>query len=460
MPKYTKEQLPELKAHLAKLKEREKQEKEEKKRKQAQPQEPNLVTEPTYEPEAPNIYEDLIGEPKEPDSATNITPPWPDYSDWPEPKEPPEAYVAHEAQPQATKEATPPAQLNTVQAVSKEQEKPTPRQKSMEESNGIKIINAYELLNMSFPEPKYAVEGIIPEGLTVLAGGPKIGKSALVLHLFVAISLGGYALGRIEVTEGNVLYLALEDTPRRLKTRLARIIKDTQCTEEDAKKLAKSSLVTQCPRQNEGGIDFIRQHLGANPDTRLVIIDTLQKFRRTQTGKGNNQYAEDYDTVAEIKALADEFHVAILLVHHVKKGVEVDWLNTISGTQGIAGAADTILILERSRNSNLGKLSITGRDVEEKSYDMEVDKFSWILKGESQPEESPLSGNNQKIVDYLELHAGDSYTPAEITKKLELNKNTVLSGLNRLNKKGIIKKNVYGGYYMPKEPDTPEEPKE
>lgn len=457
MSEYTRKQLPELKKRFAKLEELERREKEEKQRKQTQA--PKPVSEPThkpkakaskkepaatYEPEAPNIYEDLIGEPKEPDSATNITPPWPDYSDCPEPKEPPEAYVAHEAQPQAKKKATP-AVKSTAQ-----------RQES---NSAVKIINAYDLLNMEFPEPKYAVEGIIPEGLTVLAGGPKIGKSALALHLFVAISLGGYALGKIKVTEGRVLYLALEDTPRRLKTRLNQIIEDNQCTEEDKKKLVKSSLITQIPRQHEGGLEYLSQYLTANPDTRLVIIDTLQKFRRPHKNKGS-LYGEDYDTLGEIKALADKYNVAILLIHHKKKGAADDWLNEVSGTQGIAGTADTILMLERSRNSNLGTLSITGRDVEEKTYDMEVNNFTWILKGESQPEESPLSGNNQKIVDYLELHAGDSYTPAEITKKLELNKNTVLSGLNRLNKKGIIKKNVYGGYYMPKEPDTPEEPKE
>ena len=118
-------------------------------------------------------------------------------------------------------------------------------------------------------------------------------------------------------------------------------------------------------------------------ELRLVIIDTFQMFRKQLSGKGS-MYAEDYDTVSRIKSIADKFNSSILILHHLKKGVEGDWLSEISGSQGISGAADTIFSLKRERNSNMGTLHRTGRDVEEKDFIMKLDGFGWQLIGEAE----------------------------------------------------------------------------
>ena len=84
----------------------------------------------------------------------------------------------------------------------------------------MEAFSAADLLALTLPEPKWAVAGLLPAGFSVLAGKPKLGKSWLGLDIALAVALGGVALGSIHVSQGDVLYLALEDTTRRLQTRI------------------------------------------------------------------------------------------------------------------------------------------------------------------------------------------------------------------------------------------------
>lgn len=316
---------------------------------------------------------------------------------------------------------------------------PKERQEIMKQ---VRSTNAYALLHKVFPPMKWAVEGFIPTGLTVLAGNPKVGKSILTLNICSAISLGGCVFGNIPVKQGSALYLALEDTERRLQERL----QEQGATEEI---LMNLELTTVAPRQNEGGLKYIRWWLEEHEDARLVAIDTLQKFRKQLNGK-TSIYAEDYDIVSELKSLADEFDVAFLVIHHLKKASEFDWVNEISGSQGIAGAADTIISLKRERNSNGGLLSITGRDVEEKEYEMQLNKFGWAVIGERKEEKYiPTTNGEQKILEYLSTVADTvtakglfEYYHADLKDEKEQKKEmgNIRKRLERLTDKGIIAK--------------------
>ena len=262
----------------------------------------------------------------------------------------------------------------------------------------VEQINAQTLRSKIFAPPKWAVQDFIPVGLSILAGGPKVGKSILSLHLSLAIALGGYAFGKIKVEQGDVLYLALEDTQRRLQDR----IEGSEISESDD--ISRLTLATRVPRQHVGGLEYIRWWLGIHKNARLIIIDTLQQFRKILQGK-NNIYGEDYAAVSEIKQLADEFDVAFLVIHHLKKAGSDDWLNEISGSQGIAGAADTIFSLKRARTKEKGILHRTGRDVEEKDFAMSLEGFRWILEGDAALLTMP--DWQVKIVEYLEAQATD-----------------------------------------------------
>lgn len=230
---------------------------------------------------------------------------------------------------------------------------------------------APELMSAEFPEPRWAVPCIVPEGLTLLAGAPKLGKSWLAMALAVAVSTGGKALGRLDVEQGEALYLALEDPARRLQQRLGIVL------EGDA---VPPSLhfATAWPLFHDGGADQLAAWLEVHPDCRLVVVDVLARIRGSLSDK-EDRYTADYRVMTRLKNLADEYCVAIVVVHHTRKASAEDFLDLVSGTQGLAGACDTVLVLARSRGTADAKLHVTGRDVEEAEHALNLTNGCWTL---------------------------------------------------------------------------------
>jgi RecA-family ATPase len=156
-------------------------------------------------------------------------------------------------------------------------------------------------------------------------------------------------------------------------------------------------------------------------------------------------YAEDYDAVSEIKKLADEFDVPILIIHHLKKAKEQsDWLNEFSGSQGIAGSADTLFALKRQRTDPRAILHRTGRDVEEKDFSMRIDRFGWVLEGDA--ELFTIPEWKRQIMDYLKEH--DSVSPMNLAQTFNLSISSAQQNLHRLAKEGLIKKVGHGTYTL------------
>ena len=157
-------------------------------------------------------------------------------------------------------------------------------------------------------------------------------------------------------------------------------------------------------------------------------------------------YAEDYDVISNIKAVGDKFNVPILIIHHLKKGMEGDWLSEISGSQGIAGAADSIFSLKRERNSNIGILHRTGRDVEEKDFFMKLENYGWILQEDA--ENFTMPEWKRQILDFLKENI--SVSPMQLSEKYNIDHKTAQKNLHRLVKEGLIKKVGYGTYGLAK----------
>lgn len=270
----------------------------------------------------------------------------------------------------------------------------------------IRFYSAKELVGLELPEPKWAVEGILPEGMSLLAAKPKLGKSWLMLQMSLAIAAGGVALG-VNVSRGKVLYLALEDTKRRLQSRLKKI--------EDATREPVSdwlTVATQWPRQDKGGLDELAQWAEANRDARLIVIDTWQKFRPTKT-RGRDCYEEDYEHATQVKALADRFSIAINTTHHCRKLEAGDPLDEVSGTLGLTGAADGILVMKRERGRHDAALFVSGRDVEERELALKWDAqyCLWSVLGHA--DEYRLSKERAEVMDVLR-QAGRPMGAAEV----------------------------------------------
>jgi AAA domain len=226
----------------------------------------------------------------------------------------------------------------------------------------------------SFPPLTYAVPGIIPEGLTLLVGPPKAGKSWLSLSLAIAVASGGVALGRLRVGDPRpVLLLALEDGDRRLQDRCRALVGPDHIP-------ARLHYLT---RIVPGAIlatvtQWLDSHGHEQP---LVIVDTLGKCLPPAL-PGESAYGRDYRVGGSLKRLVDDHPGSSLVTnHHDRKAASEDFVDSVSGTHGLAGAADTVILLARPRQSDDAILHVTGRDVEEAEYAVTCHGGVWSLAG-------------------------------------------------------------------------------
>jgi AAA domain len=275
-------------------------------------------------------------------------------------------------------------------------------------------FNADQLRTMTFPPLNYLLPGLIPEGCVLIVSKPKLGKSWLVLDLAIGTAAGRFVLGDLKPAHGAVLYLALEDGKRRLQRRLGKLLPTfigdwpTNLT-----------FATEWQRANEGGVAAIERWIentkAADGNPRLVIVDTLAQFRKRSAGK--DHYQEDNDAIAELRKLASKHGITIAVVHHDRKSEAEDVFDTVSGTLGLTGAADTIAILKRQNGAIT--LHIRGRDVEESEKALRFDKATcrWTILGDAY--DVRLSDERASVLRALE-GAGRALGVSEIMAQANL----------------------------------------
>jgi AAA domain len=299
---------------------------------------------------------------------------------------------------------------------------------------------AADIMSMEFAPPKWAVPGVLSEGVNLLCGPPKVGKSWMALGLGVDVALGGKAFGSIAVDPGPVLYLALEDTARRLQNRLGKVLGDRPAP-------AGLTLATACPPLPQGGDEAIAAWLQRNPTARMVIIDVFAKMRG-MSAPGMSAYDADYAAVGRAKKVADDYGVAVVLVHHVRKAGSDDFLSEVSGTNGLAGAADATLVLKRARSQGDGVLHVTGRDVDEAEYALRFDANAgaWqMLDGPS--DDHQIGETRAKILRWLRQAPGS--TPKAIADGAGLGESNVKQTCRRMLADGQLACDTTGRYRVP-----------
>lgn len=221
----------------------------------------------------------------------------------------------------------------------------------------------------------YAVRDLITPGITMVCSPPKYGKSWLMLDLALSVSTGAPFLG-METKQSGVLYLALEDSEQRLSSRLSSVLcgKDVP----DALYFATDF----CGTIGNGFTEALSEFLNGTPGIGLIIIDTLQKVRGSTHGN-ESAYGYDYREMAAIKKIADDRGICCVLVHHTSKDARAVGLARVSGTAGLTGAADAVIVLSRIRGTETTLMSITGRDVTERGLILKMDwsRYRWELVG-------------------------------------------------------------------------------
>lgn len=296
-----------------------------------------------------------------------------------------------------------------------------------------KVFTAVSILNSEFPDPPWLIPEILPVGTSLLVAPPKKGKSWMVLGFGVALSCGGRALGKIKVEEMDVLYLALEDNPRRIKSRLQKI---------KAQPSPRFKVAFDWPRGVDGAA-ALEQYLEDNPETKFIIIDTLEKIRPVQDGR-SSIYSADYEAIALLKKITDKQDVGILIVHHTRKAGSDDPLAMVSGSHGLTGAVDNVLMLSRGKGQADGVLYVTGRDIEEKELALKVDPYAgWTLLGDAA--EYAQTKERREILDVLES-SEEPMTPREIADATGKTSAAVKMMLARLEREDFIKRVGHGKY--------------
>jgi len=293
--------------------------------------------------------------------------------------------------------------------------------------------SASALMAESFPPIPWIARGFFPQGLVVLGGKPKLGKSFMVLNLAVAVATGSEFLGSV-CEAGDVLYLALEDTERRLQDRLGNMAGKTDVTRLD--------IVTRLPDEDPFALKTATLWAGAKPNPRLVIVDVLQKVRPATT-RSDNSYAADYAAITPWKDLADRFNLCVVLIHHTRKMPAEDPIEALSGTNGLTGAADCIMVLDRS--SGGVTLVGRGRDVEEFSKAVRHDRKTgrWILLGDG--DAVFRSDERTAILDVLHK-SSDPMGPKDIAEAIGAPDANVRKLLGHMCKDGQVTKQKYGKY--------------
>jgi hypothetical protein len=302
---------------------------------------------------------------------------------------------------------------------------------------------AADLMTMDFPPPRWAVPGIICEGVSLLCGPPKVGKSWMSLALGLAVAAGGRAFDSIPVEGGPVLYLALEDTPRRLQARIGTVLGGQPAP-------AALTLTTGCPPLPQGGDEAIAGWLDVHREARMVIVDVFAKLRGASP-PGASAYDADYHAVGRIKNVADQYGIAVLLVHHVRKAGSEDFLSEVSGTNGIAGAADATLVLKRPRGSADGVLHVTGRDVDEAEYALGFQPASgawYMLDGPAS--DNAMGETRAAIARWLRDNPGTR--PKVIAEVTGIDAELVKKTLQRMLRDGQVAADAGGRYRLPGPP--------
>lgn len=315
-------------------------------------------------------------------------------------------------------------EINDLENIS--QEKFFIQIQKMQDPAYLHTVSMNELYETVYEGKQAVIDGLLYAGTYLFAGAPKVGKSFFMAQLAYHVSTG-QRLWEYEVHQGTVLYLALEDDYQRLQERMSRMF-----GVEGTDKLHFAI----CAKHLGAGLDeqlekFIREH----PDTRLIIIDTLQKIREVSTDAYS--YANDYEIVGKMKQFADRNRICLLLVHHTRKQQAGDKFEMISGTTGLLGCADGAFLLQKEKRTDQNAtLDIVGRDQPDQRLHLtrNVEKLSWELDhAETELWKKPPDPFLKKVAEILTATAPEwngSATELAVLLQEEMQPNILTRQLN------------------------------
>jgi hypothetical protein len=319
-----------------------------------------------------------------------------------------------------------------------------------------------DVRTMIFNPVTYLVRDLIPnEGITLICAKPKVGKSWLVLDIAIGATMDRYVLGDIKPVQGDVLYLALEDSLRRIQSRMTKLLPTFAGEWPEG-----LTFVTQWRRVDQGGLDDIREWAdearAAGHKIAFIAIDVL-KMVRPPSKAGQPPYEADYDAIKGLHVLAIELGIPIIVIHHTRKADAEDLIDKVSGTAGLTGAVDTIIVVERQGQGIV--FDVRGRDIEANTFAVEFNKDTcrWTILGEA--ETVHRSTERARILEIFAAASGP-LTPKTVTelancdsdggKSHSMSHDAVRQMLVRMARNGALIRLETGKYTLPATPKDTE----
>jgi AAA domain len=260
------------------------------------------------------------------------------------------------------------------------------------------------IMSTKYPPLRAIVAGYLYEGFTVLAGRQKLGKTWLGIDWAAAVATGGIAMGSISCDQGDVLYIDMENGPRRIQGRINTLFPN----QREIPDLSRLEWVTEAPQLDQGFIAELERWRTSVTVPTLVVIDVLQRIKPAGS-MALNSYENDYSPWAPLQQWATENRVAVLGLHHTKKGGADDPLEALSGSNGLSACADTTIVLDQDQNGRT--LYVRGRDVEEKETAVIFAAGLWSVLGEAS--DVRRSDERSVIIEALKDNR-EPMTPTEI----------------------------------------------
>jgi hypothetical protein len=297
-------------------------------------------------------------------------------------------------------------------------------------------IDTNQLMDMTFAPIRWCVRDYVPEGFTVLAGRQKLGKTWLAIDWGVAVASGGCAMGTIPCEQGDVLYIDLENGQRRAQDRINTLFPSPNNRPD----LSRLVWQNEAPALGAGFVQCIEEWRLSVPQPRLVIIDVLQRIKPAGHAS-RNAYENDYAIFAELQQWATVHGIAVVGLHHTKKGGADDPLEALSGSNGLSACADTTAVLDRAGDSIT--LYVRGRDVAELNSALTFTDGQWIVTGEAASVTASQERGN--ILSVL-LEADGPMSPGEIASVTGARAGNTRKLLWAMHRAGEVEKLGYGKY--------------
>lgn len=272
-----------------------------------------------------------------------------------------------------------------------------------------------EIYDTIYQPKEEIIEMLLCSGVYLFVGAPKLGKSFFMAQLGYHVS-NGLSLWKYKTNRGAVLYLALEDGYTRIQKRLSKMF--------GMETVDNFYFATQAKNLKDGLDKQLSEFMAIHPETKLIIIDTLQKIR--ELGGEKYSYSNDYEIVTSFKKFADEHNICVLLVHHTRKQSSDDCFDTISGTTGLLGAADGAFILQKEkRTANKAILDITSRDFQDQRLHLSFDRERCLWELEKAETEQFKEEPDELVRATVALLSPDEPewvgTASELIERLSLN---------------------------------------